>query len=158
MTYPDALSAGNTFFRIDPILCSPERDGMDRTFHTALVAGRAELLIDYIGHKTSSFLFFSHYIMDSTLLEGSKTHFSLSIMQLLPHLFTNCFIFVQTAAIAHGYTEIIKRKQAPPVHSDRFFIFMFSSFLLTKRPPGMGGLLLCLIHGQKQDASQIYRP
>ena len=51
MTYFYAFSAGNAFLRVNPILCVLHANGVHGTFHPALVAGGAELLINHIGHR-----------------------------------------------------------------------------------------------------------
>jgi hypothetical protein len=51
MTYLHTLSAGNAFLRVDPVLGVPEGNGMDGTFHPALVTAGAVFLVNYIGHS-----------------------------------------------------------------------------------------------------------
>jgi len=51
----DALAAGDTLLGIDPVFCVAEGDGVNGTFHPALMTAGAEFLIDYIRHIQTSF-------------------------------------------------------------------------------------------------------
>jgi hypothetical protein len=50
VTYLHTLAAGNALLRVDPVLGVSKGNGMDGTFHPALMAAGAILLVNDIGH------------------------------------------------------------------------------------------------------------